>query len=117
MVTEKREVGNWFAEPVTYWVTTCLKDKVLLPSTYNEIWWGFDDRYGLVLTGVSLLVGAWSSELDMMEFYRFQQRAVQLYDVNHSRKAGDAYREHQMDLHNWQVNEQSVADFSRGLSG
>ena len=53
----------------------------------------------------------------MMEFYRFQQRAVQLYDVNHSRKAGDAYREHQMDLHNWQVNEQSVADFSRGLSG
>ena len=45
----------------------------------------------------------------MMEFYRFQQRAVQLYDVNHSRKAGDAYRQHQMDLSNWQINEQSVA--------
>ena len=44
----------------------------------------------------------------MMEFYRFQQRAVQLYDVNHSRKAGDAYREHQMDLHNWRRSTSTV---------
>ena len=33
MVTEKREVGNWFAEPVTYWVTTCQGAFAI-----NEIW-------------------------------------------------------------------------------
>jgi hypothetical protein len=51
----------------------------------------------------------WSSGHDQMEFFRVQQRAIQLYDVDHLRKAGDAYREHQMNLENWRVNVESVA--------
>ena len=51
----------------------------------------------------------WSSGHDQMEFFRVQQRAIQLYDVNHSRKAGDAYREHQMGLDNWHINLEGVA--------
>lgn len=51
----------------------------------------------------------WSSWGEMMEFYRLEQRAVQLYDVRHSRKAGVAYRENQMGLKDWQVNEQACA--------
>ena len=35
--------------------------------------------------------------------------AIQLYDVNHSRKAGDAYKLHQLGLEDWRINEQSVA--------
>ena len=51
----------------------------------------------------------WSSGHDQMEFFRVQQRAVQLYDVNHGRKAGDAYKVHQMGLDDWRINLESVA--------
>ena len=37
----------------------------------------------------------WSSGHDQMEWFRVQQRSVQLYDVDHARKAGDAYKQHQ----------------------
>jgi hypothetical protein len=33
-----------------------------------------------------------SSGHDQMEWFRVQQRPVQLYDVDHARKAGDAYK-------------------------
>jgi hypothetical protein len=65
----------------------------------------------------------WSSGFNSMEWYRSQQRAVQHYDVNHSRKAGDAYRQHQMDLSDWRINEQSVgvlqpvADWTQLMEG
>jgi len=51
----------------------------------------------------------WSSGHDQMEFFRVQQRALQLYDVNHARKAGDAYRQYQMGLEDWRINLESVA--------
>ena len=51
----------------------------------------------------------WSSGHDQMEFFRQQQRALQLYDVNCARKAGDAYRQHQMGLVNWRINLEGVA--------
>lgn len=51
----------------------------------------------------------WSSGHDQMEFFRVQQRAVQLYDVDHARKAGDVYRQHQMGLEDWRINLESVA--------
>jgi len=41
----------------------------------------------------------WSSGHDQMEWFRVGQRAVQLYDVNHARKAGHAYQQYQMGLH------------------
>ena len=44
-----------------------------------------------------------------MEWFRVNQRAIQLYDVNHSRKAGDAYRQHQMGLEDWRISLESVA--------
>ena len=51
----------------------------------------------------------WSSGHDQMDFFRVQQRAVQLYDINHARKAGEAYRQHQMGLSDWRINLESVA--------
>ena len=51
----------------------------------------------------------WSSGHNQMEWFRVGQRAIQLYDVNHARKAGDAYKKHQMDLADWTINTQSVA--------
>ena len=51
----------------------------------------------------------WSSGHDQMEYFRQQQRALQLYDVNCARKAGDAYRQHQMGLENWRINLEGVA--------
>ena len=51
----------------------------------------------------------WSSGHDQMEWFRVGQRAIQLYDVNHARKAGDAYKQYQMGLDDWTVNTQSVA--------
>ena len=51
----------------------------------------------------------WSSGHDQMEWFRVAQRAVQLYDVNHARKAGEAYRQHQMNLEDWRINQESVA--------
>ena len=51
----------------------------------------------------------WSSGHDQMEFFRVQQRAVQLYDVNHARKAGNAYSQYQMGLEDWRINQESVA--------
>jgi hypothetical protein len=44
-----------------------------------------------------------------MEWFRVAQRAVQLYDVNHARKAGHAYQQHQMNLEDWRINMESVA--------
>lgn len=44
-----------------------------------------------------------------MEWFRRNQRAIQLYDVQHARKAGDVYRNHQMGLTDWRVNMESVA--------
>ena len=58
---------------------------------------------------VSAVATRWSSDHDQMEWFRYEQRAVQLYDVNHSRKAGDAYRQHQLGLEDWQINEQGTA--------
>ena len=51
----------------------------------------------------------WSSGHDQMGFFRVHQRAVQLYDVEHARKAGDAYRHFQMGLVDWRINLESVA--------
>ena len=51
----------------------------------------------------------WSSGHDQMEWFRVAQRVVQLYDVNHARKAGEAYRQHQMNLEDWRINQESVA--------
>ena len=34
---------------------------------------------------------------------------MQLYDVQHSRKAGDAYKDHQLGLEDWTINEQGTA--------
>ena len=51
----------------------------------------------------------WGGAHDQMNWFRYEQRAVQLYDINHARKAGDAYKQHQMGLDDWLVNEQSVA--------
>ncbi|KAL1514647.1 hypothetical protein AB1Y20_003739 [Prymnesium parvum] len=51
----------------------------------------------------------WSGSYDQMEFFRIQQRAIQLYDVEHARKAGDVYRLHQLDLEDWLINVQAVA--------
>lgn len=44
-----------------------------------------------------------------MEFFRVNQRAIQLYDIDHARASGDAYRQHQMGLDDWDINAQSVA--------
>ena len=58
-----------------------------------------------------------------MEWFRVQQRAVQLYDVDHARKAGDAYKQHQMGLEDWTINLQSaavlqpVADWTQHMQG
>lgn len=65
----------------------------------------------------------WSSGHDQMDWFRVQQRAIQLYDVNHARKAGDAYKEHQMGLENWRINLeanaalQGPADWTQHLQG
>ena len=58
---------------------------------------------------VSTVATRWSSDHDQMEWFRYEQAAVQLYDVNHSRKAGDAYRQYQLGLEDWRISEQSVA--------
>eukprot|EP00966_Prymnesium_polylepis_P004533 104099-Prymnesium_polylepis.1 len=44
-----------------------------------------------------------------MNWFRYEQRAVQLYDVKHSRKAGEAYKDHQLGLEDWTINEQATA--------
>lgn len=44
-----------------------------------------------------------------VEWFRVAQRAIQLLDVNHARKADDVYKEHQMDLEDWAINMQGVA--------
>ena len=44
-----------------------------------------------------------------MDWFRMQQRAVQLYDVNHARAAGEAYREHQLGLEDWRITTEGVA--------
>ena len=65
----------------------------------------------------------WSSGHDQMEWFRVQQHSVQLYDVDHARKAGDAYKQHQMGLDDWTINLQSVAtlqpvaDWTQHLQG
>ena len=51
----------------------------------------------------------WSSGHDQMEWFRVGQRAVQSYDINHARKAGDAYKDHQMGLEDWRINLEGVA--------
>ena len=65
----------------------------------------------------------WSSGHDQMEFFRVQQRAVQTFDVNCSRKASDAYKQYQMGLEDWRINMESVAvlqpiaDWTQHLQG
>lgn len=60
---------------------------------------------------------------EIFEFYCLEQRAIQLYDIRHSRKAGDAYRHHQMDLQDWLIYElttavvQQVNDFVQLMEG
>lgn len=51
----------------------------------------------------------WSSGHDQMEWFRVSQKAVQHYDCEHARKAGDIYKQNQMDIRNWEVNTQGVA--------
>ena len=51
----------------------------------------------------------WSSGHDQMEWFRVQQRSVQLYDIDHARQAGDAYKEHQMGLEDWRINLEGTA--------
>ena len=74
------------------------------------------DMHTLHKSGLRSLLGPvkdndtrWSSGHDQMEFFRVQQRSVQLYDVNHARKAGEAYKEHQMGLEDWRINLEGVA--------
>ena len=65
----------------------------------------------------------WSSDYKQMEWFRYQQMSVQRYDTVHSTKAGWAYREHQLNLDDWQLNEQScavlapLADWTQHLQG
>eukprot|EP00966_Prymnesium_polylepis_P234856 5432228-Prymnesium_polylepis.1 len=65
----------------------------------------------------------WSGGHDQMEWFRVEQRAVQLYDVNHARKAGNAYKDHQLGLEDWRINLegvavlQPVADWTQHLQG
>ena len=58
---------------------------------------------------VSAVETRWSSDHGQMDWFRYEQPAVQLYDVQHSRKAGDAYKQHQLGLEDWTINEQGVA--------
>ena len=51
----------------------------------------------------------WSSDYKQMEWFRYEQLAVQRYDTVHSTRAGWAYREFQQDLDDWQLNEQCCA--------
>eukprot|EP00966_Prymnesium_polylepis_P170657 3945023-Prymnesium_polylepis.1 len=65
----------------------------------------------------------WSGGHDQMEWFRVEQRAVQLYDVDHARKAGDAYKQHQLGLEDWRINLegvavlQPVADWTQHMQG
>ena len=72
----------------------------------------FDAAAGNDIYEPEMVVGVatrWSSDHDQMEWFRYEQAAVQLYDVNHSRKAGDAYRQYQLGLEDWRISEQRVA--------
>lgn len=51
----------------------------------------------------------WSSDYKQMEWFRYEQLAVQRYDTVHSTRAGWAYKEFQLDLDDWQLNEQCCA--------
>ena len=65
----------------------------------------------------------WSSDYKQMNWFRYEQLAVQKYDTVHSTKAGWAYKEHQLSLDDWQVNEQCcailapLADWTQHLQG
>eukprot|EP00966_Prymnesium_polylepis_P108900 2520566-Prymnesium_polylepis.1 len=65
----------------------------------------------------------WSGGHDQMEWFRVEQRAVQLYDVNHARVAGDAYKDNQLGLEDWRINLegvavlQGVADWTQHMQG
>ena len=47
----------------------------------------------------------------MVDWFRVQQEAVQMYDVKHGAEAAknDAYKDHRLQHKDWTVNEQSVA--------
>lgn len=51
----------------------------------------------------------WNGSHAQMEFFRVHQRAIQLYDVEHARKAGDVYKQHQLNLEDWLINCHAVA--------
>ncbi|KAL3905038.1 MAG: hypothetical protein SGPRY_011060, partial [Prymnesium sp.] len=48
---------------------------------------------------------------DQVEWFRVAQLAIPLYDVNHARKAGDVYKEHQMDLEDWCISMQGGTNY------
>ena len=53
----------------------------------------------------------WFSSYGMVDWFREQQEAVQLYDVKHGAEAAknDAYKDHRLQHVDWSINEQSVA--------
>jgi hypothetical protein len=53
----------------------------------------------------------WFSSYGMVDWFREQQQAVQMYDVQHGAEAAknDAYKDHRLQHQDWAINEQSVA--------
>ena len=53
----------------------------------------------------------WFSSYGMVDWFREQQQAVQMYDVQHGAEAGkqDAYKDNRLQHKDWTINEQSVA--------
>lgn len=51
----------------------------------------------------------WHFTHDQMDWFRINQTPTQLYDINHDRKSGDVYRQHQMTVDDWDVNKQCIA--------
>ena len=53
----------------------------------------------------------WHFSLDLMDWFRVQQRSVQMYDIENGDDARteDTYKDSQMDHSDWLVNKQSVA--------
>ena len=53
----------------------------------------------------------WFSSYGMVDWFREQQQAVQMYDVQHGAEAAknDAYKDNRLKHEDWAINEQSVA--------
>jgi len=57
------------------------------------------------------VVTRWFSSYGMVDWFREQQQAVQMYDVKHGAEAvkNDAYKDNRLQHKDWAINEQSVA--------